>query len=348
MQGARPNTAWRLLVQAVQAATEYVLVVVWGTALLFGLLLAHGPHGYDRFYSDLLWAMLEMRTFLFWGFVLFFAMWGLHRAGVPMLGLHALAAISAPVLAILIARHSFFNLLDQPGYYFLGPMIFLGEFVLCAFLYGVWLLPRHFKPDARPRLHIHFAVLALFLPFVPSLILHAANPRLPGPILSFARAKVVHHNPVIFARWSPSTEALAVEPFDMHLPPPRGGLIPEPDYGGGYVDLTEEEKERLRSAGITGGVNVLGNTNVANAGRVVIILSRQIEAPFQFFAPAEGSDVIYIQTSDGWRKLPPEAGESKSLVRFYIPAGKPNITGVEFDTAEGYTGRDETRYVWDR
>lgn len=323
-------------------------MVVWGTALLFGILLAHGPHGHDRFYSDLLWAMIETRSFLFWGFVLFFAMWGLHRVSLPMLEMHVLGAISAPVLAILVARHSFYYLLDQPGYYFLGPIIFLGEFGLCAFLYGVWLLPRLFKPDARPRLHIHFAVLALFLPFVPSVILHAANPRLPGPAFGFARSEVVHHSPVIFARWSPGTGPLAVEPFDMHSPPPRGGLIPEPDYGRGYVDLTDEEKEHLRSAGITGGVKVLGNSNVANAGRLVIILSQQIEAPFQFLTPAEGSDVIYIQTPDGWRKLPLDAGESKSLIRFYIPAGKPNITGVEFDTADGYSGRDETRYLWDR
>lgn len=348
MQGAGTNTTWRLLVQAVQAATEYVLVVVWGTALLFGILLAHGPHGHDKFYFDLLWAMIETRPFLLWGFVLFFAMRGLHRAGVPMLGMHALGAIAAPVLAILVGRYSFYQVLNQPGYYFLGPIIFLGEFVVCAFLYGVWLLPRLFKPDAQPRLHIHFAVLALFLPFVPSVILHAANPRLPGPLFGLARAQVVHHGAVVFARWSPGGGPLAVEPFDMHLPPPRGGLIPEPDYGGGYVDLTEEEKERLRSAGITGEVKVLGNTNVANAGRLVIILSRQVEAPFQFFTPAEGSDVIYIQTFDGWRKLPPEAGESKSLVRLYIPAGKSNTTGVEFDTADGYSGRDETRYLWDR
>ena len=332
-----------------QAATEYVLVVVWCTATLFGALVVHGPRAHERFYITLIWALMQTRTFFIGGVVLFFVMWGLHRAGTPLFGVRVLGALFAPALAFVIGRHSFFFLLDQPGYYFLGPLIFLADFALCTLVYAFLLLPRHFKPDATPRLHVHWAVLAIFVPFVPSLLLHASNPQLRGPIFTVSTAKPHHRGEVIFARWTPGADALTVVPFDMHLPPPHGGLIPEPETPGkGYVNLTDEEAERLRAAGITGGVTVLGSSSLLDAGRLVVIMSQQIDAPFQFVTPAEGTKVVYIQSPGGWRKLPPEAGESKTRVRMYVPEGKSNVTGFELDTGTSPPWHDETRYIWNR
>lgn len=172
----------RLVLHAVQAATEFVLAPVWGAALLFGLLVAHGPHGHDRMFLTLLWAVLETRPFLLCGLALFFGAWGLHRAGWPLWLIRIAGGLAASALALLIARRSFYRLLDQPGYYFLAPLIFLGLFVLCALFYGASLLPRHFSPQARPRLHLHWLVLAMFLPYVSWFVLRAASPA-PGPWL---------------------------------------------------------------------------------------------------------------------------------------------------------------------
>ena len=340
------STYSRFFVQIVAASTEYVLIALWLTAALFGALVAHGPHAHERFYSLLLWAMVEMRTFLLWGAVLFIAMWCLHRAGLPLSAIRILGAVSAPVLAVLIARPSFYALLNQPGYYFLGPIFFVADLCLCALVYGVWLLPRHFKPNAVPRLHVHLAVFALFVPFVPSLILHAANPGLPGPIFGVAWTPPVHRGRVIFARWTPGSEPLAVEPFVTYSPPPRGGLIPEPDRGPSDLNLSEEEIGWLRSGGVTGEIKMLGGESLREGGRLVLILSQQIDAPFQFLVPAEGVNVIYLQGPDGWRKMPPNAGESKSLVRVYVPDGKPNITGFEWDSGTSLVWHEEQYYRW--
>ena len=38
--------------------------------------------------------------------------------------------------------------------------------------------------------------------------------------------------------------------------------------------------------------------------------------------------MIYLQTPAGWRKLPPDAGESDQPIRLYVPKGKPNQTGM--------------------
>jgi len=208
-------------------------------------------------------------------------------------------------------------------------------------VYGVWLLPRQLQASTTPRLHIHWVILALLLPPVPRLILHAEDPNFRGSIFSLRHSEPLRFGEVIFARWTPGTDSLTVEPFDMHLPHPDGAP-------SGYTNLNDDEIQQLRAAGIKGHIKVLGMSAVINAGRLTLILSRQIDAPFQFLAPAEGSDVIYLQGSDGWRKIPPDTGESKCVVRLYVPKGKPTVTGFELDNGKDAPGDDETRYLWDQ
>lgn len=331
---------------AVQAATEYCLVAVWCSALVFSV-FAIGPHGRERLFANLFWALGNSTVFVLAGAVLFAAAWGLHRLGTPLPLIRILGGVAAPVVGVLLTRHSLFYLLNQSGYYFLGPMIFLADFVLFAMVYGAWLLPRHFKSGAIVRLHIHWAVLALMVPYVHVLILYIVA-GVPEQVFSRANSKLPRPCEVVYARLVPGTGRLAVEPFDMHLPLPRGGLIPEPQSpGAGYVNLHDDEIQALRSAGIAGNIKVLGGgSSSRHLGRLVLIMSQQLDSPFEFDEPGD-ANVIYVQTAEGWRKLPPDAGESKTHVRLYIPEGKPNITGIEVDTEDGHKYKDETRYQWD-
>ena len=324
-----------------------MLVALWGPAILFTLLLARGPHAIERRMANLIWAISQTDAFLICGAFLFLAFWALHRAGIPILALRILGALSAPSLAVLIGRRFFYNVVNHSGYYFLGPLIFLAILVLCAAVFGAVLLPRRFKAGAVPNLHIHFAVLTLFIPYVPRLILHAADPKRDLPVFTARSSTAPHYGQVIFARWTPGAEALAVQPFDMHLSPPHGGLFAEPaDPSRGFVNLNDDEIQRLRSAGITGSIVVLGSAPLNDTGRLVLIMSRQLAQDFQFASPAENAQVIYFQGAEGWRKLPAEAGEAKSSVRIYVPEQRPNVTGFDIKYENGRDYRDETRYLW--
>lgn len=241
--------------------------------------------------------------------------------------------------------------MNHSGYYFLGPLIFLAILVLCAWVYGALLLPRQCKAGVTPSLHIHFAVLALFVPYVPLLILHAANPQRPLPSPAAQSTPAPHYGQVIFALWTPGAEPLTVEPFDKHpAADPATGfvLFPRPEVHGADINLNEQEAPTLRSAGIAGAIKVTGSAPLSNSGRLVIILSQPISQAFKFATPAETAHVIYLQTPDGWRKLPPDAGEAKLSVRMYIPDAQPNATGYELNAENGHTYRNDFQFVWGR
>jgi hypothetical protein len=340
---APQNATWRLVLQGVQASAEYVLVVVWGPTALLGALAALGRHGHERLYITMVWAMLETRNYFLCGALLYLAALALQRMGAPLYLLRILGGIASPVLAVLAGLHDFYRLWYLQPYPLFVPLIFLAIVILDAVVYGTLFLPRHFEAGAAPLLHIHWAVVALLVPFVPSLILHAVNPAV--PIFRSGKPAVRLSGEVVFARWTPSTAPLTVEAFAMPPSPRRGGPF-APDAPSASLNLTEEEVQRLRSADITGHIQVLGMSALPNTGRIVLIMSRQLDAPFQFFVPVEGADVTYLQTSAGWQTLPPEAAESKSVVRLYIPEGKPNVTGFEFDGGNGPPWRDELRFLW--
>jgi hypothetical protein len=289
--------------------------------------------------------MLETPTYFLCGALLYLAALALQRNGSPLFLLRILGGIASPVLAVLAGLHDFYHLFYLQPYPLFIPLFFLAIVILDAVVYGILFLPRQFEAGATPRLHIHWAVVALLVPFVPSLILHAVNPAI--PIFRTGKPAVRLSGEVIFARWTPSTAPLTVESFAAPLLPRRGGLIFGPDAPSAPPsDLTEQEVQRLQSAGITGHIKVLGMSALTNSGRIVLIMSGQLDAPFQFFVPVEGADVTYIQTSAGWQKLPPEAAESKSVVRLYIPEGMPNVTGFEFDSGNGPPWHDELRFLW--
>jgi hypothetical protein len=331
------------VLQGVQAAAEYVLLVVWVPVAPLAALGALGGHG--RFYQILLWAVVETRTYFLCGALLYLAALALQRSGSRLFVIRILGGVAAPVLAILAGLHDFYRLWYLQPYPLFVPLIFLAIIVFCAVAFGILFLPRHFKSGATPRLHIHWAIVALMVPFVPSLILHAMNPAV--PIFTSGKPAVQLSGQVIFATWTPSTAALTIEPFAAP-PLPRGGGFPSvPDNpSASPSNLNEEEVQRLRSAGISGHIQVSGMSALTNTGRIVLIMSRQLDAPFQCFAPVENADVIYLQTSAGWQKLPPETAESKYLVRLYIPDGEPKVTGFEFDSGSGTPWRLEPRFSW--
>ena len=342
---APENATWRLVLQGVQAAAEFVLIVVWAPAALLGAFAALGSHGHET----LVWAIVETPVYVLSGALLYLAALALQRTGSPLFLIRILGGVAAPALALLVGLHSFYHLWYLQPYPLLVPLIFLAIVILCALAYGILFLPRHFKAGAAPRLHIHWAVVALLVPFAPNLILYAVNPASRAPLFAFGKPTIRLSGEVIFAVWTPGTDPLTVEPFAMHVPPRAGGILIVPDPpppSATSSNLNEQEVQRLRSAGITGHIQVSGMSALTNTGRLVLIMSRQLDAPFQFFAPVEGASVIYLQTSAGWQKLLPEAGESKSRVRMYVPDGKPNTTGFEFDSGDGSPWHQEPRYLW--
>jgi hypothetical protein len=341
MTSVPKNATWRLVLQCVQAATEYVLLVVWGPAALLGLFEALGGRGH----KPLVWAMAETRNYLLCGALLYLAALALQRIGLRLLPIRIFGGIAAPALALLAGVHNFHYLWYLEPYPLLFPLVFLAIVIFNALAFGTLFLPRLFAASATPRLHIHWAVLVLMVPFVPSLILHAVNPAV--PIFNSGKPAVRLSGQVIFALWTPSTAPLTIEPFAMPLPPSgRFPFVPDTPSAPPQ-NLTAQETQRLRSAGITGHIQVSGMSSLTNTGRIVLIMSRQLDAPFQFFAPVENADVIYLQTSAGWQKLPPDAAESKSLVRLYIPEEKPNATGFEFDSGNGPPWHeDPPRFLW--
>jgi hypothetical protein len=345
MTSAPESATWRLVLQGVQAAAEYVLLVVWVPVAPLAALGALGGHG--RFYHILLWAIVETRIYFLCGALLYLAALALQRSGSRLFVIRILGGIAAPVLAILAGLRDFYRLWYLQPYPLVVPVTFLAIVVLCALAFGILFLPRHFKSGATPRLHIHWAIVALMVPFVPLLILHAMNPAV--PIFTSGKPAVRLSGQVIFATWTPSTAPLTIEPFAAPPLPPRGGggFLSAPNTPSASTsNLTEPEVQRLRSAGITGHIQVSGMSALTNTGRIVLIMCRQLDAPFQFFAPVENADVIYLQTSAGWQKLPPETAESKYLVRLYIPDGEPKITGFEFDSGSGTPWREEPRFSW--
>lgn len=340
-----PETAtWRVVLQGVQAAAEYALLVVWVPIAPLAALAALGQQGHGRFYITLLWAMMETRIYVLCGALLYLAALGLQRIGLRLFLIRIFGGVAAPALALLAGFHDFYRLWYLQPYSLFVPLIFLAMVIVCALAFGILFLPRHFKAGATPRLHIHWAVIALLVPFVPSLILHAVNPAV--PIFRSGKPSVRLSGEVIFALWTPSTAPLTTESFPV--PPTPGGRFPfTPDTPSAPpTNLNEQEAQRLRAAGITGHIRVSGMSVLTNTGRIVLIMSRQLDAPVQFFAPVENADVIYLQTGAGWQKLPPETAESKSVVRLYIPEGKPKVTGVEFDSGSGALWRDELRFFW--
>ncbi len=107
MTSVPENVTWRLVLQGVQAATEYVLIVVWVPATLLGLLAAQGPHGHERFYITLVWAMVETRAYLMCGALLYLAGLALQRTGSTLFLIRILGGVAAPALALLVGLHSF-------------------------------------------------------------------------------------------------------------------------------------------------------------------------------------------------------------------------------------------------
>jgi len=341
MTSVSQNATWRLVLKGVQASAEYVLLVVWGPAALLEPLAALGRHGHEI----LIWVMMETRIYVLCGALLYLAALALQRIGAPLFLLRILGGIASPVLAVLAGLHHFYRLWYLQPYPLLVPVVFLAIVILCAVAYGILFLPRLFEAGATPRLHIHWAVVAFFVPFVPSLILHAVNPAV--PIFTWGKPAVRLSGEVIFALWTPSTAPLTVDSVPMPPLPRSGGPFLGSDAPSAPpMNLTEQEVQRLRSAGITGHIQASGMSALTNTGRIVLIMSRQLDVPFQCFAPVEGADVTYLQTSAGWQKLPPEAAESKSVVRLYIPEGKPNVTGFEFDGGNGPPWHDELRFLW--
>jgi len=312
----------RYVMQALAAGAEYSLSACWGgiaglaTLMFYGWLTAKMAFWF---------AWMLNTTFVLWGIGLFLAAAALRRIRFPLVMIGILGGITAAWLAHWLMRPYLYYLVvnARPAILFfwlwyLTPFVFTIGFLLMAFFFGAVLLPRHiyFKTSLR---WFHAPVLVVALLGVPALLL-SARPK----------SRLHPSADIVMAKWIPGPEPLTVEAFDMHLEPRHGGLIPEPESSNsrGYVNLRDEEMQRLRSAGITGHLKVWGEVEGNADSRAVIIMYHQLDAPFSFLGPGQHTDVIYLQTPQGWQKLPPDAGESGQTIRLYVPDGKPTVTGM--------------------
>lgn len=75
-------------------------------------------------------------------------------------------------------------------------------------------------------------------------------------------------------------------------------------------------------------------------------MSQQLQQPFQFRFPAERQSVLYLQTPAGWRKLPPEAGDSGTSIRLYVSPEDPRQTVYEIDRGDGHPHGGYTGFFW--
>ena len=314
----------RYVMQALAAGAEYSMLACWGgiaglaTLMFYGWLTAKTAFFY---------AWMLNTTFVLLGVGLFLAAAALRRIRFPLVIIGILGGTTAAWLAHWLMRAHLYHLVvnARPAILFFwlwyfAPVAFTLGFLLMAFLFGTVLLPRHvdFKTSARLR-WFHAPVLVLALLGAPSLLL-SARPK----------SRVPPSPDIVMAKWVPGPEPLTVEAFDMHLTPRRGGLIPEPESfnSRGYINLRDEEVQRLRSAGVTGHLKVWGEMGGNPDSRAIIIMYQQLDAPFSFLGPGQHTDVIYLQTPQGWQKLPPDAGESGHAIRLYVPDGQPNLTGM--------------------
>ncbi len=313
----------KLLGQALAAGAEYSLLAAWaGLAGLAALLF----FGWQTARMAVFYTLMLNPAFVLVGAGLFAAGVLLRRARCPLWLIRALGGVAAAGLAYALVRRDLYYLVvnARPSVFFFWlwyftPVAFALGIAVLGFLFGTWRLPRHVQLEPRAHLRLlHLPILLLALVQLPVLVLPAR-----------VTSRVPPSPQIVVVKWTPGPEPLTVEAFDMHLEPPRGGLIPEPQTTGGYLNLRDDEVQRLRAAGITGRLKVWGAMGAVNSsGRAVVIMSHQLDAPFQFFGPAERTGVIYLQTPQGWRKLPPDAGDSDRPFRLTVSTRDPKVTAL--------------------
>jgi hypothetical protein len=205
-------------------------------------------------------------------------------------------------------------------------------------IYGALILPRDAAGQAT-RLSIrHWAVL------VPLALMGLST------FHSSGQQSVAKREPepqVIWVTWEPGVDSLAVKPFDMPGSASRG-LLDGPARPGTHIALTEVEIDRLRLAGATGKMTVIGGVGdeQTSRGRCILILQKQVQAPFDYSLPAGDASVIYWQAPAGWQRLPKDAPASTRNGHLSASPDHPEVTCYDVDTVPPHQPWCGTSFFW--
>ena len=91
--------------------------------------------------------------------------------------------------------------------------------------------------------------------------------------------------------------------------------------------LSDLEIQRLRDLGLMGSVSPAGSGTYGVGRRsasVLIVMSRPLKEPITLAQP-DGTDIIYIQTDNGWMKHPSDSKTLERTIRLTPDPRKPEF-----------------------
>ena len=141
---------------------------------------------------------------------------------------------------------------------------------------------------------------------------------------------------LVFAKWSPA-EGQVREELNKAIDPP-------------FHYLTDIEIQELRAAGITGILRGCGGSGVLKQGRrFVVVSSRPVRETIDLPKPA-GSDILYIQTEQGWKVFPPSAPTVARTLRLALldptPSNSVATTNFSLDIGLGHPKETPSSYAF--
>ena len=91
--------------------------------------------------------------------------------------------------------------------------------------------------------------------------------------------------------------------------------------------LSDLDVEKLRELGLKGSVTPAGSGTYGSGARdasVLIVMQRAIKEPTKLAQP-DGTDIIYVQTDEGWRMYPAKAKTLQREIRLMPDPKQPNF-----------------------
>jgi hypothetical protein len=308
----------RYLNEAFRASADYVLIVWWGIPLALALLAVSRIHPTEFYGEPPSPLRLAASLFLFYAYLAIRLSWyGLvggallslgaqfgRRAGMRPISMKVLGAIGSCVVTLILVK-LFLSMLagDLVSLTVVGLLSFVLPIVFgFNFLVGL--------PEPKSGLRIsarHWLAVAL-----PVLLLAQST-------VAQIRARAILssvHDPrfdLVFVKWQPGP-----------------GDLSQGFSAAQITRLTDHEIDLLRESGLRGHLQPWAGAGTQSAGmRAVVIMYRPIHADVDLPKPLDG-DVMYLQTPNGWRKIPDFAVTSPRNIRLSYVA--PNSQHTEAAT----------------
>ena len=218
-----------------------------------------------------------------------------------------LALISLYCTGRVIIFFSPAQLYDLASIYF--TMFFAG---LLGGVYGFFLFPRVHdeSPQTSPMLVRHWIVAGAW-----TLLFSANWGRTEYQLFKIRSIK----DPMLqlyFVKWTPAEGEVREQPI--------GKPVPSAHY------LTDLEIEELRAAGLTGILQTCGHTGLEypppppETRRFVIVMARPSSETIDLPKPAF-VDILYLQTDQGWKVIPPSAQTVTRTVRLTVAGSESHL-----------------------